>query len=128
MIAKAMSASSGKSDFTMYNSGSIRLDDELQGKITQYDIIRTLPYGGKILLVQLNGSNIKQGLDYALANLGNGSFPQVDRIRRDEKGVWYIQDRPLIQTNRILWLSMITLVDVSEEFKPLFWKKIFGSH
>ena len=126
MIAKAMSSSAMNSDFTMYNSGSIRLDDELQGKITQYDIIRTLPYGGKILLVELNGSNIKQGLDYALQNTGNGSYPQLDRIRRDEKGVWYIADKPLDLKKTYTMSINDYLVDVSEEFKPYFGRKSLG--
>jgi hypothetical protein len=74
----------------------------------------------------LNGSNIKQGLDYALANLGNGSFPQVDRIRRDEKGVWYIHDRPLDPNKSYTMAINDYLVDVSEEFKPYFGRKSLG--
>ena len=126
MIAKSITAASPGTDFSIYNSGSIRLDDELMGKITQYDIIRTLPYGGKILSVSLKGSNIKQGLDYAVANLGNGSYPQIDRIRRDDKGYWYINDKPLDQNKSYTMAINDYLVDVSQEFKPFFGRNTPG--
>jgi 2',3'-cyclic-nucleotide 2'-phosphodiesterase (5'-nucleotidase family) len=126
MIAKAVTSASPGTDFSVYNSGSIRLDDELQGKVTQYDIIRTLPYGGKIVSVSLKGSNIKKGLDYAVANLGNGSYPQLDRIRRDDKGNWYVNEK-LLDLNKVYSMAINDyLVDVSEEFKPFFSRKAPG--
>ena len=126
MIAKSITAASPGTDFSIYNSGSIRLDDELMGKITQYDIIRTLPYGGKILSVSLKGSNLKQGLDYAVANLGIGSYPQVDRIRRDDKGNWYINEKPLDLSKTYIMAINDYLVDVSQEFKPFFGRNTPG--
>ncbi len=38
----------------MLNSGSIRVDEMLSGNLTQYDIIRILPYPSKILEVEMN--------------------------------------------------------------------------
>lgn len=126
LIARAISSASPGTDFSVYNSGSIRLDDELQGKITQYDIIRTLPYGGKILSVTLKGSNIKNGLDYAVKNLGNGSYPQMDRISRDVKGNWFVNGK-LLDLNKMYVMAINDyLVDVSEEFKPFFSRKSPG--
>jgi 2',3'-cyclic-nucleotide 2'-phosphodiesterase (5'-nucleotidase family) len=88
MIAKAFSAAQPTSDVSMYNSGSIRLDDELSGTITQYDVIRTLPYGGKIVLAEMKGSLLRKALDTAMKHPGNGCFLQYDRITRDKKGSW----------------------------------------
>lgn len=126
MIAKAFSAAAKNSDFTLYNSGSIRIDDELQGRITQYDIIRTLPYGGKIYTVELKGSNIKQALDYGVASVGSGSYPQLDKIRRDEKGTWYIQGKPLDPNKTYTMAINDYLVDVSVEYKTYFGRNAPG--
>jgi 2',3'-cyclic-nucleotide 2'-phosphodiesterase (5'-nucleotidase family) len=42
----------------VFNSGSIRLDDKLQGTIQQYDIIRTLPYGNTIQSANVTGAHL----------------------------------------------------------------------
>jgi 2',3'-cyclic-nucleotide 2'-phosphodiesterase (5'-nucleotidase family) len=89
MIAKAFSAAQPTADVSMYNSGSIRLDDDLTGTITQYDVIRTLPYGGKIVLAEMKGSLLRRALDSAMKHPGNGGFLQYDRIARDKKA-WLV--------------------------------------
>ncbi|MEX2270711.1 MAG: bifunctional metallophosphatase/5'-nucleotidase [Vicinamibacterales bacterium] len=44
-------------DASIYNSGSIRIDDTLgPGPITQYDVLRVLPYRGDLLLTSMKGS------------------------------------------------------------------------
>ena len=90
LIAKAFSAAWPGSDASMYNGGSIRLDDELSGAITQYDVIRTLPYGGKILLAEMKGSLLRRALDSAMKHPGNGCFLQYDRIIKDKKKGWLV--------------------------------------
>jgi len=95
MIAKAFSAAWPGSDVSMYNSGSIRLDDELTGTITQYDVIRTLPYGGKILLAEMKGSLLRRALDSAMKHPGNGCFLQYDRIIKDAKKGWLVNGAKL---------------------------------
>lgn len=95
LIAKAFSAAEKRSECSLYNSGGIRLDDELQGAITQYDIIRTLPYGGKIVLADLKGSLLRRLLDTSWKHQGNGCFLQYDRITKDKKGNWLINGKKL---------------------------------
>lgn len=56
------------------NSGSIRLDDILQAPVTQYDIIRTLPFGGSIIEVDMKGSLLKEVLEAGRKNAGIGGF------------------------------------------------------
>src|SRR5690606_7672535 len=60
LIVHAIEAAAPKADLAIINSGSIRLDDQLQAPITQYDIIRTLPFGGGIEEVDMTGNLLKQ--------------------------------------------------------------------
>jgi len=50
MITRAMMYACPQTDCAVLNSGSIRIDDQLTGDITQYDILRTLPFGGSIVV------------------------------------------------------------------------------
>ncbi len=89
LIAKAFSAAQPASEASLFNSGSIRLDDQLTGTITQYDVIRTLPYGGKILMAEMKGSLLRKVLDESAKHPGNGGFLQYDRITNEGKG-WLV--------------------------------------
>jgi 5'-nucleotidase len=90
LIAKSFSAAQPGSELSMFNSGSIRLDDQLSGTITQYDVIRTLPYGGKILMAEMRGSLLRRALDEAAKHPGNGAFLQYDRVVKDKKKGWLV--------------------------------------
>ena len=64
-----------KTDIAIFNAGSIRLDDRLlPGPVTQYDIIRVLPFGGKILKATFTGALLKRVLDIGVQNRGTGGF------------------------------------------------------
>jgi 5'-nucleotidase len=84
MIAKAMSAASPQSVAAILNSGSIRLDDQLSGQITQYDILRSLPFGGGIVEADMKGALLKKILDIGKENKGSGGFLQYDKIKYDD--------------------------------------------
>ncbi len=97
LIAKSMSyAFQNYNDCSIINSGSIRLDDQLSGKITQLDIIRTLPFGGKIAMVKMTGKLLQDILNEGFAGKGTGAFLQWDEIERNElNGAWIINNKPL---------------------------------
>lgn len=63
-------------DVVLLNSGSIRVDDILQMPITEYDIIRTLPYGGSIMEVDMKGNLLLKVLEAGRNNVGSGGFLQ----------------------------------------------------
>ncbi len=92
MIAKAISIAAPGTDGSIYNSGGIRLDDELIGTISQYDVIRTLPYGGKILIAEMRGLLIKKAIEESYEHKGNGCFLQFDKIEKNAKGEWTINN------------------------------------
>ncbi len=62
------------------NSGSIRLDDILNPPVTQYDIIRSLPFGGGIREADMKGSLLLQVLEVGRKNSGTGGFLQYHPV------------------------------------------------
>lgn len=94
VIAQSMLSLCEKCKAAIFNSGAVRIDDKLYGEITQYDIIRTLPFGGKIIEVEMKGSLLEKILNTGLNNVGNGGFLQYTRIERlvprAHSGYWVI--------------------------------------
>ncbi len=86
LIANAMFDAAKSSDMAFFNSGAIRIDDELRGEVTQYDIIRVLPFGGKIFQVELKGSLLRQILETGWNNKGNGGYLQFYGIEYTAAG------------------------------------------
>ncbi|MBD2080993.1 bifunctional metallophosphatase/5'-nucleotidase [Leptolyngbya sp. FACHB-17] len=96
LIAKAMLREVGDAELSIFNSGSIRIDDRIPpGTISQYDIIRILPFGGKVLSVEIPGMLLKRVLDQGKANRGAGGYLQTANVQYDEKSGWQIQGKPL---------------------------------
>jgi 5'-nucleotidase/UDP-sugar diphosphatase len=57
-----------------YNTGSIRIDDQLEGIITQYDLLRALPFANPIRAVTVPGELLAQVLTTGLTLKNNGMF------------------------------------------------------
>ncbi len=98
LIAQGMlTATNQTADLAIFNGGSIRIDDILPpGKITQYDVIRIMPFGGQVLLVEMGGSLLEQVLNQGLANKGTGGYLQTARVSRDKTGQgWLIGNQAL---------------------------------
>jgi 2',3'-cyclic-nucleotide 2'-phosphodiesterase (5'-nucleotidase family) len=73
-IVSAMEKAAPEADVSIVNAGSIRVDDVLQLPITQYDIIRALPFGGSIMEVDMKGSLLIKTLNAGIGNKGIGGF------------------------------------------------------
>lgn len=96
LIAQAMLRSVEGAELAMFNGGSIRIDDVLPpGAITQYDVIRILPFGGKILDVKLKGALLQRVLEQGQANRGRGGYLQTANVTQDQAGIWQVQGTPL---------------------------------
>ena len=94
MINAAMLDAFPGAEVSIFNSGSIRIDDTLgPGPITQYDVLRVLPYRGDLFLVTMKGSVLEKiataGRD--ASRLGAGSWLQVG---------WAQGTTPAIDPNR----------------------------
>lgn len=82
MVAEAIfKGKPGQADASLINSGSIRIDDVLSGTITEYDIIRMLPFGGAVYHVEMTGKLLAEILDPGLGiNKGSGGYLQLYNI------------------------------------------------
>jgi 2',3'-cyclic-nucleotide 2'-phosphodiesterase (5'-nucleotidase family) len=68
-------------DAYFINSGMMRLDDNLDGVVTEYDILRTYPFGGKLVKVPLKGKVLQRALETGLqTNWGEGGYFQVHQV------------------------------------------------
>ena len=80
LIGEAMRREAG-TEIAVYNSGSIRIDDIVPaGPVTQYDVIRILPFGGKILKATLTGALLTRMLAIGDQNRGTGGYLQVTGV------------------------------------------------
>lgn len=81
MIAQSIYALQSDLDFAVYNSGSVRLDDQLTGDITQTDVLRTLPFGGGLVITKMKGADVQRMLQIGFVkNNGIGGYFQSDKI------------------------------------------------
>jgi 5'-nucleotidase len=84
-------------DVVFFNSGSIRLDDVLPpGSVTQYDVIRVLPFGGEIVTVEMSGALLDSVLTQGVISQGTGGYLQVDGAS-NQGGTWLVGRKPLRQ-------------------------------
>lgn len=97
LIAQAFLSVSEEAQLSFYNGGSIRFDDILPaGDITEYDIIRILPFGGDIVTVTMQGSLLEQTLIQGKASKGEGGFLQTGNVSGGEEGdPWLIGGKEL---------------------------------
>jgi len=93
-ICKGMYQAYDSLDAAFFNGGSVRIDDYLSGEISQFDIVRTLPFGGKVLKVEIKGALLEKVLETGLQNQGSGGYLQ--RYKLDKKGEdWQVAGQPL---------------------------------
>jgi 2',3'-cyclic-nucleotide 2'-phosphodiesterase (5'-nucleotidase family) len=77
LIATAMQKSSKDAKaIAFFNSGSVRVDDQLTGNLTEYDAIRIMPYGGSVVELLMTGELVKRILDAGENNKGRGGYLQ----------------------------------------------------
>lgn len=92
MIAEAMFEAVDQADCAIVNGGSVRIDDQLTGNITEFDIVRALPFGGKIFSVKMTGKVLKEVLAAGEQNRGTGGYLQTHKLSTDGN-YWYIGDK-----------------------------------
>lgn len=97
VCAKAASFAAPGTDFSIFHTGSIRVDDVISGVINQYDIFRILPFGGKIVEVEIKGKLIELAIKMGVTeNIGKGGYLALDRVSFDPKlGKAIYQGAPL---------------------------------
>ncbi len=100
LIAAAMAREAAPVDVAIFNGGSVRIDDVIPpGSITEYDIIRILPFGGKVMRAEIEGALIVRVLDTGVHNEGTGGFLHAWGVKR-EGGAWIVDGRPIDPARR----------------------------
>jgi len=84
-------------ELAVFNSGSIRIDDVIPpGEVTEYDVIRTLPFGDSIVAAEMSGSLLLRTLDQGRANAGTGGYLQLANVTRATGGDgWLVNGAPI---------------------------------
>jgi len=87
LIAEAMQHEA-RTDLSIFNAGSIRIDDVLlpAGAITQYDVLRVLPFGGAVVRATFTGALLSRVMQTGERNRGSGGFLHYAGITRDPDG------------------------------------------
>lgn len=94
LIIDAMKFAAPKADVIILNGGSIRVDDILQIPVTQYDLIRTLPFGGSIREADIRGTLLVKILEAGLKNKGIGGYLHYNDVLafNDATSTWSIRN------------------------------------
>jgi 5'-nucleotidase len=83
-------------ELALFNGGSVRIDDVLPaGPITEYDVIRVLPFGGSVLTLDIAGATLDSVLTQGVANRGTGGFLQHYGVTEAPGGGWLVAGAPL---------------------------------
>jgi 5'-nucleotidase/UDP-sugar diphosphatase len=95
LIAASFSREAGGVDVSILNGGSVRIDDVLQpGPVTEYDVIRILPFGGRVLRAAIDGALLRSVLDAGVTNRGTGGFLHLQGAARSGDG-WMVGGKPI---------------------------------
>ena len=97
MIIAAMEEAAPAADVVLLNAGSIRVDDMLPMPVTEYDIIRSLPFGGGIAEVDMKGSLLIQTLEAGRKNVGIGGLLHYSAglVYNPANNAWSLKNVPL---------------------------------
>ncbi len=116
IIAQSMLTVSEGAQLSFYNSGSIRIDDIiLAGKITQYDVLRILPFGGDIVTIKIKGPLLKRTLDQGLSNKGTGAYLQKGNVTGGDGKPWMIDGKELDENTTYTAATTKFLLEVGDD-------------
>ncbi|MBI4537916.1 MAG: bifunctional metallophosphatase/5'-nucleotidase [Gemmatimonadetes bacterium] len=100
LIVQAILREAPEADASVLNGGSIRIDDVVQpGPVSQYDVIRMLPFPNRVVVVELPGELLARLLEQGDANRGTGGFLHHAGIERSGTG-WTVEGRPIEPARR----------------------------
>jgi 5'-nucleotidase len=116
LVAQAMLREVEGAELAIFNGGSIRIDDRIPaGPIRQYDVIRILPFGGKVLSVEMKGEILQRTLTQGRENRGAGGYLQTANVDWDAKtNRWFIQGQPL-EPNRMYRVAINDFLMTGQE-------------
>jgi len=95
LVAAGFDREAGPVDLAIVNGGSIRVNDVIQpGPVTEYDVIRILPFGGRVTRASFDGALLLSVLDIGMKNQGAGGYLHVRGVVR-VGGRWLVKGKPI---------------------------------
>jgi 5'-nucleotidase len=105
-----LTASNGTT-IAILNGGGVRIDDILRGTITQYDILRTLPFGNIIVVLSVSGVLLARVLTEGIALKGNGMFLTYTGIETPDNGnTWIVNGTDISNSNMVYRVATISFL------------------
>ena len=100
LITAAFDREAGGVDVAIFNGGSVRIDDVIPaGPMTEYDVLRVLPFGGNVTKALVDGSLLASVLDTGIRNRGTGGYLHARGAHR-EGAAWVVRGAPLDPSRR----------------------------
>ncbi len=106
MVICGMEAAAPLADLAIVNAGAIRIDDVLHAPLSQYDILRSMPFGGGIREVEMKGSLLNQILTVGEKNKGKGGYLLHSEKVSAKDDVWSIEGS-IIESDKIYRVAML---------------------
>ena len=94
----------------VFNSGAVRIDDQLMGTITEYDILRCLPFAADIITVKATGATLVKALNRGLMSINTGMFVSYAGLEFnpvEEK--WYLESNRQPIDDENLELTIVSI-------------------
>jgi 5'-nucleotidase/UDP-sugar diphosphatase len=115
ILTRSLRAEAPEAEVALFNAGSVRLDDVLPpGPVTEYDVIRLLPFGGKVVEVEMTGALLRRVLDQGDRNRGIGGFLLRANVA-PAPGGWQIGSSPLDTLRRYRVVTSDFLISGGEQ-------------
>lgn len=106
LVVRGIQAAAPLADVVLVNAGAIRVDDILHAPVSQYDILRAMPFGGEIREVEMKGSLLTEILEVGERNKGIGGYLLRNENINPIEGEWIVgADR--IEAGQVYRIAML---------------------
>lgn len=106
LVVRGVQAAAPLSDVVLVNAGAIRVDDILHAPVSQYDILRAMPFGGEIREVEMKGSLLNKILDVGESNKGIGGYLLCNSTIKNRDAKWLIGEDS-IDNSKVYRVAML---------------------
>ncbi|CAF2388246.1 unnamed protein product [Rotaria sp. Silwood2] len=104
------------------NGGSARIDDILRDKITQYDIIRAVPFASMVVALSVPGQILAQVLTTGLYLKGDGMFLAYTRVETLDGGKTWLYNGTDISKSGLYY--NVATIDYARDYTQLNSKNV----
>ena len=106
LVVRGVEFAAPLSDVVLVNAGAIRIDDVLTAPVSQYDILRAMPFGGEIREVEMKGSLLSKVLTIGKRNKGIGGYLLRNSTIKEADNKWFIGEDE-IEANKVYRVAML---------------------